>query len=98
MASGETKKIESFRHNSVKSLAFDSEKNLLLGTDNGLYVFNKRTLKSAHLRHDSRNAASLPNNIVWSLFADANANVWIGTDNGIALAKNTRHYRFIPIW
>lgn len=95
---GHTEKFESFRHNSIKSLAFDSEKNLLLGTDNGLYIFNVEKRQTIHLRHDSRNVASLPNNIVWSLFADANANVWIGTDNGVSLAKNTRHYRFIPIW
>lgn len=95
---GKTERIESFHHNSIKSLAFDTEKNLLLGTDNGMYIFDKPTRQITHLRHDSRNTASLPNNIVWSLFADANANVWIGTDNGVSLAKNSRHYRFMPIW
>lgn len=98
LQNGHTEKIESFHQNSIKSLTFDSEKNLLLGTDNGLYVFNEEKRQTLHLRHDSRNMASLPNNIVWTLFTDASANVWIGTDNGVSLAKNTRHYRFIPIW
>lgn len=98
LLSGEAKKIEIFPYNSIKSLAFDSKKNLLIGTDNGLYVFDRNTLHVTHYLHDSRNTASLPNDIVWGLFADTSANIWIGTDNGVSLAKNTKHYRFIPIW
>jgi hypothetical protein len=34
------KPLTLFRNNSVKSLAIDQDKNLLVGTDNGLYVYN----------------------------------------------------------
>lgn len=98
LLSGKTEKIEIFPYNSIKSLAFDPEGKLLIGTDNGLYVLDRNTLQTTHYLHDSRNTASLPDDIVWGLFSDMNANIWIGTDDGVSLAKNTRHYRFYPIW
>lgn len=95
---GQTESISLFQDNSVKSLVFDADKNLLIGTDNGLYIYNPATRRHTHLFHDSRNNRSLSNNIVWSIFSDRDSNIWLGTDNGVSLARNTHPYLFIPIW
>ena len=74
---GRAESIPLFQDNSVKSLVFDVDKNLLIGTDNGLYIYNPTTGKHSHLFHDSRNSHSLSNNIVWSIFSDKDANIWL---------------------
>lgn len=40
---GRAESIPLFQDNSVKSLAFDVDRNLLIGTDNGLYIYNPAT-------------------------------------------------------
>lgn len=96
----ETKKVEQislFAGNSIKSLALDLNQNLLLGTDNGLYVYNSDKNAVKHVVHDSRYGKSLTNNIVWSIFVDKNKNAWFGTDYGVSLLKNNKTYRYVPI-
>lgn len=96
----ETKKIEhipAFDGNSIKSLAIDQNKNLLLGTDNGLYVYNRINNEVKHLLHDSRYSQSLSNNIVWGIFIDRQKNAWIGTDYGVSLARSNKEFRYVPI-
>ncbi len=90
-------KINAFEGNSIKSLALDQDKNLLLGTDNGLYVYNDKTHVIKHVVHDSRYGKSLTNNIIWGIFVDKNNNVWFGTDYGISLYKYNKSYRYIAI-
>lgn len=91
------RKIESLTGNSVKSLALDSENNLLIGTDNGLYTYLPEKQQINHIVHDSRNDKSLINNIIWSIFVDKDKNAWIGTDNGFSLYKFNRTYQYVPI-
>lgn len=96
-AQKKTEKINLFRDNSIKSLAMDQDNNLLLGSDNGLYVYMEQTSEIKHIVHDSRNTKSLSNNIQWSIFADKEKNIWLGTDYGISLARNNRSFQFVPI-
>jgi signal transduction histidine kinase/ligand-binding sensor domain-containing protein/AraC-like DNA-binding protein len=96
----ETKKVERiniFNGNSIKSLSIDPEKNLLIGTDNGLYTFNQEKNHVRHIVHDSRYGKSLTNNIIWSIFVDRNRNAWFGTDYGISLYKYNKTYRYVSI-
>lgn len=88
--------ITPFNNQSVKSLAFDKDHQLLIGTDNGMYVYHVDGAL-AHISHDSRNQQSLVNNIVWSVFTDREGNSWIGTDHGASLAKNNISLNFTPI-
>lgn len=89
--------IDLFRNNSVKSLTADANGNLVIGTDNGLYIYNKETRQSQHIVHDSRDIHSLSNNIIWNLFCDKENNLWIGTDYGISLFRNNLSELSIPI-
>ena len=95
--SGKVEKPAVFRDNSVKSLALDKNTNLLIGTDNGLYVYAPDKSLIRHIIHDSRNSKSLINNIIWTVFVDREKNVWLGTDLGISLFRNNDRYQTIPI-
>lgn len=90
--------IDTFQHNSVKSLNFDSDHHLLIGTDNGLFVYNYPQSHTTHILHDSRDSHSLTNNIVWCIFTDKNHNVWIGSDNGVSIAQSNKLYKFTSVW
>lgn len=86
-----------FHNNSVKSLAIDANNQLLIGTDNGLYVYDQQTKDVQHIVHDSRNEKSLINNIIWGIFTDKENNIWLGTDYGISLARFNKIFQPIPI-
>ncbi|WP_236263938.1 two-component regulator propeller domain-containing protein [Dysgonomonas sp. Marseille-P4677] len=89
--------INSFKDNSIKSLAIDQNKNLLVGTDNGLYIYNVYTSEVQHIVHDSRNEKSLTNNIIWDIFVDKDNNAWFGTNYGISLSRYNKTFRIVPI-
>jgi len=94
---GVVERIGPFDSNSIKSLALDQSQNLLLGTDNGLYIYNKEMGVVKHVVHDSRDGKSLTNNIIWSIFVARNTSAWFGTDYGVSISKNIRNYRYVPI-
>ncbi len=88
--------IDNLTHQSVKSLAFDGHHNLLIGTDNGLFVYDQNS-SVRHILHDSRSDGSLSNNIIWTLFVDRNQNIWFGTDFGISLSHYNQTLRYVTI-
>lgn len=88
--------IEGFYDNSVKSLALDGYGQLLVGTDNGLYVYREGEALQ-HIVHDSRNVQSLVNNIIWTIFPDREKNIWLGTDYGISMWRHNSALRYVPI-
>jgi len=96
LSDGKTRQIEDFQDNSIKSLALDGNNRLLIGTDNGLYIYQESELPR-HIIHDSRNQQSLSNNIVWTIFTDREQNSWLGTDHGISLSRCNRALQLIPI-
>lgn len=96
-ASGIVSETSQFHDNSVKSLSVDNEGDLLVATDNGLYIYNEANSSTQHIVHDSRNSKSLSNNIVWNIFADNSGNIWLGTDYGISLAHYNRDVQTISI-
>jgi signal transduction histidine kinase/ligand-binding sensor domain-containing protein/DNA-binding response OmpR family regulator len=80
----------------VKSMGLDRNNNLVIGTDNGLFIiYNETTVE--YVQHDSRDLKSLSNNIVWAVYTDSNQNIWLGTDYGISMSPGNRSFEFIPI-
>jgi signal transduction histidine kinase/ligand-binding sensor domain-containing protein/DNA-binding response OmpR family regulator len=71
--------------NSIKSLAHDIHDNLLIGTDNGLFIYDKET-NERHIVHNAKSANSLIGNIVWGLYSDRQGGMWIGTDCGVSMS------------
>ena len=74
----------------------DNDGRLLIGTDNGLYVYqdNEHIYK---IHHDSSEPSSLINDVVWCIHNDIDGNVWIGTDEGISISRDKREVSFIPV-
>lgn len=93
----EMKEITVFNNNSVKSLTFDGFGNLVLATDNGLYVYNEAGNDTQHYVHDSWNDHSLSNNIIWGVFTDREKNLWLATDYGVSLSRFNPSLLQIPI-
>lgn len=71
----------------AKCMLLMSDGQLLVGTDDGLYVLSQDGMQSEKVVHDARYANSLVSNAVWSIFKDKDKNIWIGTDGGISLVK-----------
>ena len=69
----------------TKVMCADARGNLLVGTDNGLFIVQPN-LTVHHILHDARLGTSLAGDVVWSLFRDRDDNIWIGTNCGISLA------------
>lgn len=80
----------------VKAIEIDCDQNLVLGTDNGLFLFD---LQEAKLyEHNTQRPYSLASNVVWSLFKDRSDHLWMGTDYGISMAPRYRRYEYLPIF
>jgi signal transduction histidine kinase/ligand-binding sensor domain-containing protein/DNA-binding response OmpR family regulator len=79
----------------IKAMNLDGAGRLLIGTDNGLYLYDGTGVD--YVRHDSRDLKSLANNIVWAVYKDSGDNVWLGTDYGISMSPGNRNFEFIPI-
>lgn len=95
-ATEKVERIETFYENSVKALALDQNRNLLAGTDNGLYIYQDEGV-CQHIVHDSRNILSLSNNIIWNIITDKEKNIWLGTDDGISLSRFNSNFQYIRI-
>lgn len=83
--------------NTFKTLAFDNKNNIVIGTDNGLYIYSRGLGKVNHILHDLRNEQSLCNNVISCSYIDRNNNVWLGTDYGISLIVDDSAFQFIHI-
>lgn len=70
--------------NSIKYLAFNGDDNLLICTDNGLFI-SELDGDESHFVHSSTDESSLIGNNVWTIYVDAVGNEWVGTDCGISL-------------
>lgn len=81
----------------VKGLASDGKGNLLICTDAGLYIYDKKTLAVKHVMHNSHKSSSLCNDIVWCAFLDREQNAWIGTNRGISLWTNENDIMVKPL-
>lgn len=80
--------------NSIKSIAIDNNKNLFIGTDNGLYSIDGNG-NTEIFRHSSSNPRSIANNIIWALYVDKYQNLWAGTDNGVSMTRGDSYYKYI---
>ena len=96
-ATNQMESVPELEHNSIKSFALDNSGQLMIGTDNGLYIYQDKE-HVTHVRHDSRHSDnSLINDVVWSLKKDMDGHVWIGTDEGVSISRESHEIAFMPI-
>ena len=85
-----------FAGQSIKSLAICKNGNLVVGTDDGLFVCNERRMEC--YKHDSRMASSLSSNVVWSVMEDRDGNLWAGTESGLSEWVNGGDFTVVPLY
>lgn len=83
-------------NNPIKNFTYDSNNNLWIGTDNGLFckpqdssAITKPYHSSQYNQyyHDVNDSHSLPSNIVWNTYVDNENNLWVSTTNGIGISS-----------
>ena len=78
----------------IKCLFYDKEKNLWIGTDNGLYIKPKGSQNFIVKKRNVDNTSSIQNNVIWSISMDRNYNLWLGTDNGVSTTQTSKKFQF----
>ena len=69
--------------NSISSICEDEYGTLWIGTrGNGLYSFDKRTLKSSQYIHVPEEPTSISSNVITSVFKERSGTIWIATMDG----------------
>lgn len=69
--------------NSVSSICEDEFGTLWIGTkENGLYTLDKKTLKTTHYVHNSKEPVSISSNEIGSVFRERSGTIWITTLGG----------------
>ena len=66
--------------NTVRSIYRDSQKNIWVGTNNGLALFNPSTEEFITFRHDPNNPNSLGENYIYDIREMSDGTLWISTD------------------
>jgi ligand-binding sensor domain-containing protein/signal transduction histidine kinase/DNA-binding response OmpR family regulator len=68
--------------NFVKAITIDAQRNIWVGTRNGLDLFNAKEGTFTHFISDPHNRSSLSHNAVNSLLVDQGGALWVGTYGG----------------
>ncbi len=68
----------------VNAILEDNEKNLWIGFNDGLILYDTKERRSQRFMHDFKNPGSLSDNQVLALYEDASGIVWIGTGAGVS--------------
>ncbi|MBS1562817.1 MAG: response regulator, partial [Bacteroidetes bacterium] len=63
----------------------DSHRRLWIGTDKGLFLYQRETRSFRRFLHDSSNHASLPDDYVRALAEDKKGRLWVGTEEGLCV-------------
>lgn len=80
----------------IKNISGYNDETIILGTDNGLTLYNTRTGRYKTFYSSLYDETSLPSNhIKTSLLDDDNRIIWFGTEKGLAcLDLNTKRFEF----
>lgn len=85
-----------FPTTAVRCIYEDRKRRMWIGTNAGLYLYNRKANSFAFFQHLS-NPASLSGNFVYSITEDRFGDVWIGTKNGLSKllpgAKGFQNFR-----
>lgn len=82
-------------NNDVCCIIKYDDRHLLLGTANGLCMFDIKSETFTTIGDSQDSRVSLPSNYIWSLFEDASGTIWIATSMG--LSKLDRYMKPIEI-
>ena len=87
--------VPQFHGCNIKSLTTDQEGRLVVGTDNGLSIFQGDSVTT--YKHDSRNHLSISDNEIWTVYTDKLGNIWTGNEMGFSVTANSNPVKPIRI-
>lgn len=70
---------QSILSNWVRDIYVKDESNILIGTRNGLSIYNTLTKKYTNYSHNALDPEGLNDNSIWSFMQDKSGGIWIGT-------------------
>jgi len=73
----------------ITAMSTDAEGNIMIGTHNGLFLYNPKSNLKRHILPDEKSCSSQINNIT-SVFPDKSGSFWIGTINGFIIKYNLK--------
>lgn len=87
-----------FFRESIYALAESPKGELLVGTGNGFWIIDTKTLASTRMSHQPDDASSLPGNAVGDILVDAQGNIWLGLEEGLVRIDwaTKQHQLFVP--
>ena len=76
----------------VSSISSDSRGNVFIGTNNGLYVYERNTKRITQFANNPLDNNSLSSNYIKCLFKDRSNALWICTQRGVALYEESPEF------
>lgn len=83
----------------VRNITRYLEDILLISTENGIYIYNKKTDNSIQLKHNPFDPYSLSDNAIYNIYKDREGSLWIGSYfGGISYCNphNTNFEKYYP--
>jgi signal transduction histidine kinase/ligand-binding sensor domain-containing protein/CheY-like chemotaxis protein/AraC-like DNA-binding protein len=84
----------------INILMEDSKHRMWVGTEDGLFLFNRKKTSFTRIGSAADKPVQLAGNTVKSLVEDDNGNIWIGTTSGLSMLKpdgmGFENYKHIP--
>ncbi|HMP31592.1 MAG TPA: two-component regulator propeller domain-containing protein, partial [Saprospiraceae bacterium] len=68
--------------NTIKCIFEDSKKNIWIGTDNGLHLYNENKDNFTRYLHEPSRADAISSNHITCITQDKQSKIWVGTLNG----------------
>ena len=78
-----TKAKNNLQTNSITSLSYGRDNELLIGTSEGLTIMNLSTTETRHLIGNSTNMKRFTNSFITQVYQDSRKLLWIGTREGL---------------
>lgn len=91
-------KSKSIFNSTVVCVFEDSQKRMWVGTDKGLFLYNRKGKSFISFTNNPNNQNSLISNTIKDINEDNNGQIWIGTNKGICklLAINDKKFKRYP--
>ncbi|MEQ8241409.1 MAG: two-component regulator propeller domain-containing protein [Cyclobacteriaceae bacterium] len=77
-----TEQNSAISNNNIKSMAFDQDKNIWIGTYDGLNFYDKKRNRFKSFHHQQNHPNTIIKNQVHAVHVDQDGLVWIGTNGG----------------
>jgi ligand-binding sensor domain-containing protein/serine phosphatase RsbU (regulator of sigma subunit) len=74
----------------IKAIFEDSEKNMWIGTSDGLFYLNRKTKTVMEFKFSQGNSFSIASSEINYIFEDINKNIWVGTQKGLSRFDKTQ--------